>query len=206
MEKKVRTASHNGDAFNNSTVSLLDGITQGIDFDNRIGNVITITSIQLHFEVYANPPTATGVSRRTGRVMIVIDKQPKGVLGTFANLNENASDPLSFRHLDNRHRFQTVWNSGIWPISDNTGNKDYHHTWSFYCDCNIPVIYQGTTNAIGDITTNSLLLFIQIDTATTTQFDYNGRSRIRFIDGRKPGGIKIWKRSIKSDLRMGTQV
>lgn len=182
-----------------STVAvLLNSVDQGTDFDQRIGNVITIQSISMNIEVFPQTPTPTGILRNLGRIKLIWDKQPNGVLATFADINELSTSPQSFVNLDNRERFKTIWNSGLFTITDNTGSIQYHRSWDVFVPASLVVQYSAVGTGIGAISTGALLLFFQIDTVTTTEYTFNVRTRIRFVDGKGANKHHTGRLSVKS--------
>lgn len=199
MEKKDHISAYaEQNLFNNSAVQSLVRTATGTTSITRIGNEITITSINIYIEVYATTPSATGVLKNTGRLFLVYDKQPNGVMATFANINDSATTPFGFRNLNNRMRFKTLWDSGLFSISDNTGNKDYHHCWSVFMNTSLPVGYSTSGSNMTDIQTGNLMLFNQVDTPSTSLFKVQGRIRLRFTDGKQVGSdqLKTWGRNI----------
>ena len=199
MEKKDHiSAIAPTNLFNNTAVASLVLTSTGTSSINRIGNEITVKSINILIECYAQVPIATGVLKNTGRILLVYDRQPNGAMATFADINELGTSPFGFRNLNNRFRFKTLWDSGLFSIGDNTGNKDYHHVWSVWMNCDLPVGYSNTTAVIASVSTGNIMIFAQVDTGTTTIFELQARTRLRFTDGRSVGSkdLKIWGKNV----------
>lgn len=195
MEKKDHiSAIAPQNLFNNTAVQSLVLTSTGTTSITRIGNEISIKSINILIEIYAQVPLITGVLKNTARIMLVYDRQPNGVMATFADINDLNTSPFGFRNLNNRFRFKTLWDSGLVSISDQTGNKDYHHIWNLYMKCDLPVGYSNSTAVIASVSTGNLMIFAQADTGTTTLFEVQARTRLRFTDGRSAGAqaLKTW--------------
>lgn len=82
-------------------IALINGVTQGTDFQNRIGRIYDNISLR----IYARFQTlGVVVTDNLCRLIIFVDKQPNGILTTLPDLlTANSSD--SFINLNNRDRY-----------------------------------------------------------------------------------------------------
>lgn len=161
-------------------------IPQGSNFTERIGNEITITTIQINFDIKSQSPSNGGTLTDVARVLLIYDRQPNGATALIADVNEQINDPKSYRQLNNRLRFKTLWDSKLIPITNNSNNPNEHHVFTVYMKCALATTFSSSLAGVANITTGNLLLFFQADTTNGAEFECSYRTRIRFIDGRKP--------------------
>ncbi len=155
-------------------VILLNATVVGDDFDNRDGRQIRFKSVQYAINVIQHP---TAVSTIT-RIMIVLDKQPNGVLMVIADLLTSGGNTLDFRNLNNRKRFVIV-SDVIVTQSDTANTTDYR---SLYKQMDFKTVYDDSNaGSIADIETNALFMILLSSEAAngpTVQVE----TRCRFID------------------------
>ncbi len=163
-------------------------IPQGVTEVQRIGRKCTLKSINWRYQIglpevdaQADPSDSDTV-----RVIMYLDKQCNGAAAAVTDIMESA-DYQSFRNLANSGRFQILVDkchtlNHITLASDNAGvvsqaimNRD----GSFYKKVNIPIEFNSTTGAIGEIRSNNLgvLLLGQSGIA-----GFNSKIRLRFSD------------------------
>mgnify|MGYP001276654597 CR=1 FL=1 len=163
MEKKViDTVSANYTLDTTPDITLLNGVSTGSDFTNRIGRRINVVAIQLRgwFNY------AAAVSSQTpelARIMIIEDLQSNGVAPTVADIfNETTAPATSYMNLNNRERFKVHHDSIVhlpaWCSTTATQNTVALPTVDFYKRVNIPVIFEGTTAAVGSISSGAVYL------------------------------------------------
>lgn len=186
----------------------LNNITQGSGVSNRIGNNITIISIQARLKLYmryyegAANSAGAGVQEHkptTVRIMLVWDKQPNAVatFPAFTDIIETdtytAIDAHSFMNMANRQRFKVIkdWQvclgSTIYE-SDGAGGIQSAcqmgpgvYCVNLYKKCNLRTNYGATTGAISDVNTGSLLLYAFADGGGNGIYML-GKTRLRFLD------------------------
>jgi len=129
-----------------------------------------------------------GVTCQAGRVMIVEDMQANGTLAHITDILQTAN-PHSFMNMNNRERFKVHYDK-VFPfgIFNATATQavatQMCETFEFYKRCNIPMVFEGTTNGIGSISAGALLLvFVGSLAAGTNDTISPCITRCRFIDG-----------------------
>jgi len=164
------------------TVTLLNGIAQGTDYNQRIGRKFMMKSIMYRFLVRIDP-TAASVGNLC-RLLIVYDAQTNGALPAVTDILQ-IGDVLSPMNLNNRDRFKIIsdkwWNTGAYNVA--TGNittgEFCPQMDKFYKKMNLEVQNSGTANTIGSISTGGVYAIVIADIATTVAELY---CRIRYTD------------------------
>ncbi len=167
------------DTVNDSTIPstgfirLINASVVGDDFTNRDGRQIRIKSCGVTFTMIMDSVPLDSQLR----CMVVIDKQPNGILMTIAQLLDT-STVSSFKNLDNRKRF-VILKDEVLTLSQ-SGENNTHLKW--YKKIDMKTVYDSSnTGSISDITTNALyLVMISNDTPTGPRVICN--TRVRFID------------------------
>ncbi len=183
MEHKVvDTAAASYGANTTGSVTLLNGVAQGSDFTNRIGRKVTMTSVQLRGFL---TPEDDQTEATLARVMLVYDSQPNGALPAVTDVL-TAADSRSFNNLNNRDRFRVlVDETHALGQRDTTNSLEGAPTaivLNRYRKCNLPVVFDGTTAAIGDIQTGSLFLLTIGNQASGSAIAASLAVRVRFVD------------------------
>ncbi len=153
-----------------SVTATLIIIPQGTTEIQRIGRKCTIRSINWRFQVSIPPINATGAapSGDTVRVILYLDKQTNGATATVLNILETA-DYQSFNNLGNKSRFRTLMdrtyslNYAAGSGSGGATDNDYAEVVfddTFFKKVNIPIEYDNTTGAIGEIRSNNIGLLL----------------------------------------------
>ena len=99
------------------------------------------------------------------RLMIIEDLQTNGVIATPADILQ-AVTVSSFMNLNNRDRFRVLREeimtvgsfSNVATQSYAAGNQIV--PINIYAKCNIPVCFEGTTGAIGSISSGAIYVFL----------------------------------------------
>lgn len=181
-------------------------ISQGTDYTKRIGNQITIKSIQLKalVERYTRLGNVSCTDRcRTIRIMLVLDRSPTGALPVITDFLHSyvAGNEVStlVSNLANRQRFISIWDkcylfgpfsfeyySSYNTQSIHTGDVQAHH-FQKYKKVNVRVTYGATDNTIGALKAGAIYLVLITDLKTTygdnaTQILCQATVRIRFTD------------------------
>lgn len=167
-ETAVSTTTAGSEADPGAGISCLNAVTQGDGESQRDGKKIMMRSIELRGRVGAlnladdaDPPASYTV-----RVLLVLDTQTNGAQ---LNSEDVLLDQGGTKYLDNRNlqyssRFRILWDK-YFTIEPFHAMADGANTGAFsmkdqifrvYRKLNIPVNYTGTTEAIANITDNSL--------------------------------------------------
>ncbi len=157
-----------GSELDDATMLCLNGVDVGNTQSTRIGNKITIVSLQVNGTINNTilTDTADAPTGDVCRIFIVWDKQTNGAQLNAEDVYENtsATDLLSFRKIEFAERFQVLKE---WVIQvDYTANAtDGANTatyageqkyFSFFRKLNMPVKYTTTGATVSSIMDNSL--------------------------------------------------
>ena len=133
---------------------------------------------------YTTPPCQPQMAR----LMIIEDLQTNGVIATPADILQ-AVTVSSFMNLNNRDRFRVLREeimtvgsfSNVATQSYAAGNQIV--PINIYAKCNIPVCFEGTTGAIGSISSGAIYVFLIGNVAAGANDGVAQLScRVRFID------------------------
>lgn len=185
--KVVDTAPAAYNVNTTGSVTLLNGVSTGTDFTERIGRRINITAIQARGYCGQDIVGPAGVNDL--RLMIIEDVQCNGVIATIADIFTNATS-TSFMNMNNRERFKVHWDRRVTlgPI-DRTATTSYAGSpqtsnFNVYKRCNIPVVFEGTSAGIGSISSGALYFVVLGNTAAGQSDAFvTAAFRCRFIDG-----------------------
>lgn len=187
-----------------SSLRLLNGLQVGAAANQRVGRKITIKSVQIRGEMQhrydwdtdnaANQDNAGFI----GRLVLVWDRQPNKVAPIITDVMVSASG-ISLTNLDNRNRFQILWDK-CWGSPNTfalapsthatTTNKQVSGgaiCFKKYKKLNLTTIYNsGNVGDITDINTGALYL-VAMSTANNTNApaevcNFDLSCRIRFIE------------------------
>jgi len=167
------------------SVTLLNGIAQGDDINNRHGRRVQLKAV--HVCGVIKPIDDTTVAN-VSRVMLVFDKQCNGAALTIADVLTSVSG-TSYNKLDNRDRFVVLADykyalGGMNTTATQTyGASPSCFKVDIHRKINLPVTFIGTTNAIASIQSGSLYL-ITVGTAAPNaggQFQA-ATARVRYTD------------------------
>lgn len=190
----------------NSTaqLTLLNGISEGTGFWNRVGRKISMVSIQ--FKGWFGMIPSHSSTDDFALVMIVYDKQTNGalpsadtIIGSYQNDGtfKNSTLCLSYGYLnqDNKERYEILMRDQQWLPSGASGATDQITAGTVVPSGNIftierminlrgrPVHYQGTTSGIGDVATGGLYLYTQGSIVSGSElYLLNWSMRLRFLD------------------------
>ena len=186
--KFVDTTSLNNPVQLTWNVGLVNGIAQGTDFNQRIGRKAMMKSILFNGNI--SPAAGNSLSQPQGilvRVVLIYDTQPNSgtiPVGTDIFASNDANSPMN---LNNRDRFKVIIDRRCQLGSFATGatgiltagspNNSY---WSKYRKLNHEIIFSGTANTIGSISTGAIYLAWVGDANNTTVLDHY--TRIRYMD------------------------
>lgn len=170
-------------------VLLINGVTQGIDYNNRVGRKSMIKSVIFNGNFF-NQNTAS-LSAPNGaycRAVIIYDSQPNSAAtppsGTTIFAIADANSPMN---LNNRDRFQVLMDvrrqvsaflfNGTGGLAAGNPANAY---FKKYRKCNKEMIFSDVNNTLASISTGALYLCLIADATATASIDYY--TRIRFTD------------------------
>ncbi len=171
--KAIDTGTISAEVNTTAIIALLNSCIQGDDFDNREGRTIRVKSVQLSVTTHWNISVPDNVLR----VLIVIDKQPNGILMLIGDLLD-ATNSTAFRNLDNRKRFVILLDRVVsgGSLNNKPAQIDYYKKMDMITTYN-----SGNAGTIADIETNALYLVLLADEATEGPV-VDRDTRIRYID------------------------
>ncbi len=157
-------------------------VAQGTAEQERIGRQITLHNISIkgHFNLAENATESADFCR----FIVFLDTQCNGTPAVTADILESAS-VHSFRNLAKARRF-TILQDLHFPINSNNadaasnyGGKFKDHSFYWYSRDGLPIEYNNTTGAIGELESNNVgTLFLNQDGNVA----YAGTCRIRYSD------------------------
>lgn len=167
------------------TVTFLNGVAQGTDFNNRIGRKTLIKSILWNCGIYPIPST-TQPAGEFVRMIIFYDTQTNSAAVPAVTDVLAVADPFSPMNLNNRDRFHIIWdkkinlNPATYAAGALTAGAPMTKYITKYKKCNKEVVYSGTGGTIGSIQTGSIcILTISYN---GTLYDHTSYFRFRFFD------------------------
>lgn len=168
---------------------LINGVAQGSDFTDRIGRKVTMKSIVFNGNLFPGSTTGADASKGCyGRFVIVYDTQPNsGSLPAGTDVFAT-NDPNSPMNLNNRDRFQVIldvrkqlasytFTAATTKLATGSPANAF---WKKYKKMNKEVIFSGTGNVIGNISTGALYLFYIGDFPGVAMIDHY--CRVRYTD------------------------
>lgn len=175
VEYKVKDLVATATPSTSGSLSLLNGLTKGDDYNNRDGRQVRWKSIQM----YLRSTLHASATNTSIRVIIFIDKQASETAPTAAALLDltTASAVDAFRNLSNRKRFVIIADKRV-VINTNYPEK----TTRLYKRLDMKQIFDDSdAGTVSDITTNSLYVLFLSDEATNVPSIVHN-FRLRFID------------------------
>lgn len=153
------------------TITLLNGLQQGSDFDQRVGRRVEMRRLTARFLAYAT--AATGIDQ-THRIIIVIDHQANGVAPAVLDILTSAS-VLAQHNPANLLRFSFLLDRTIYLNA--TGEAGSGRPLQVSRGIDTPCFFNsGVAGTVADITTNSVYLLNignVVAGATAGKLDYN---------------------------------
>ncbi len=155
-------------------VTLVNGLAQGADTNQRDGDQVNFTSIQFKFLAGASAEAL----KNNIRFMLVQDRQPNGNALSISEVlqEDNGQDRIvSPLNLANKFRFRVLCDE---QIQINGGGLAFNVV-SKYMKLGVKTRYNGALGVIANINTNSIYSIV-IGYAATGVYNYN--IRLRFTD------------------------
>lgn len=178
IEFKTIDVAPNVTADTTGSVTLLNGLTQGTDYTNRIGRKVTLRSIEIKGQNFVTP--ATGVDQNQ-RILIVHDRDPTGVLPAITDIL-TAVTPVALRNLNNRTRFTILMDKRFQLNA--TAEPTSTRLWKYYKRFYKMMDFNG--NNFGDIRdiTNGAIYYVSLGNvaAGATAGGSFANVRIRYTD------------------------
>jgi len=176
---------------NAASITLLNGITQGVDENTRIGRQMNMKSIYLRGNIQSSSTTTgTGVIR----TIIVLDKEVPQSSSTGQTMAITdflvGNDINSLNNLNNRKRFLTLHDefnifagSYVGGTSVQTTGNPTSHVLNWYKNVDITCEFNSQDNGtIADFTKNALYLITYSSGLSGGNLQGTVNTRIRFTD------------------------
>lgn len=173
---------------------ILVGLAQGTGASQRIGQRITVKSIQLRLHVQPSSAASTGPFGGVFHMALVLDRDAKGTAPSITDLYTTSDMTTSMINIGYSERFRVIkkWQSVLYATGQEGGTGDYYGPMcvpiDYYHKEDIPVRYSSSTGAISEITGNNLFLVVGGFTmASASTQDLKparvlGAARIRYVD------------------------
>lgn len=160
---------------------------------DRIGDKVTIKSIQMNLRVHMQSVGATNIlTHQRVKMVVILDKQCNGTAATWTDVYE---DPIfsSFRNVTNSGRFTVLkewdicWNSSgvYWDQDTKVGEQAVAvggiRCVKWYKRCNFPIRYDGVTGALTTIQSNNVFM-LAITDSSEPPVAIGGTVRVRYSD------------------------
>jgi len=170
----------------------LPKIEQGQTYSTRIGDKITIKSIDIRMHPEYTPEGTKGGSPGDTAIWIVLDKSPNGVGPTWSDIfHGQTCTPLSQKHMKNENRFQ-ILKTFYLPAALQWFNNDAHEkTYAIgnltpkfcYYKLKRPMVvkYQSSTTNMVDVVENQIYIIVTTKCATG-KLAINGSFNVRYYD------------------------
>lgn len=165
---------------NTGTVVLLNGIDEGSDPTQRIGRSIRMKSLLLRTRTITSDNAA--VIAQVMRYMVVLDKQPNGVLANadeiLNDISDNLAVPLTPLLPANFKRFRVIRDFNVVMNKEGRNLVVTKH----FIRMNIKPRYGTGGATITDIATGALLLVVLSDDSVATNAPVSSvYTRLRFV-------------------------
>lgn len=172
------------------TLGLLNGVTQGDDYNERVGREIHMKSLDIRGGIQ---PQDAQVVDNFARLIVVMDKQANGAAPNGADILDVSTIAAAFawNNLNNKDRFVILADKTYMLGGQDLTPATAGNTWvqpptiakvKIHIKLNTPLTFLGTTNGIGSISTNSIYLFTVGTAAPNTGHTFIGATRMRFTD------------------------
>lgn len=173
VEWKSQSGSLSSAITSTATVTLLNGIAQGTDYNQRAGRKATFRSVMVRgFLENAD------ANNNQVRILLVADKQCNGAAPTVADIITSSNPTNGFKNLDNSSRFKVL---GDLRVALNINASGSVRQFKIYRRIYVNTRYDGTGSAVTDITTNSIYL-LMVSTDATGGVLHMTDWRIRYTD------------------------
>lgn len=153
-------------------ISLLNGVSQGLTMNARVGNKIQMKSIQLRLvtPAYVNDLT---------RIRVIYDKNTNGATPAVGAIILEQDDNTAMIEKNTAGRFITLCDEYI-DHSESAATN--YMEWHKYIKCDLPVVYQADGATVSVINAGGLFLMINHGGATFATQAIASYARVRFTD------------------------
>jgi len=173
----------------------LNGVAQGTEAFERVGNKITVKSVEMRVvcDIHANSAgAATGVQIPTGvRVLLVLDKQANGAAPAFTDvLTGSGEGTLDMKKIENSERFVIIRDfflrfspAGVAHDGTFWYNGATRVFKKIYKRLDLPIDFGAIAGTVGSVRSNNLVLLAAAKhIGSTAGPSIDVQSRIRYTD------------------------
>lgn len=164
-----------------TTMTLLNGLQQGTGASQRVGQTVTLRSLEIRGYCAADTQAVNG---QIVRWLVVLDRQANGAVPAAATDILSTNNVVGMRALTNRKRFKIILDQTyqLGPFLGDDSQSHFHH----YLKFRRPVKEEfnvGNAGNVADIATNSMyLLVLGTEAPGNTDALYAMDVRLRFTD------------------------
>lgn len=173
LEHKISDVSFNGTYGQSAQITLINGLNQGANQSNRIGNEFIMKHLEIRLEMIVADTT------NVCRILVVLDRQANNAAFIQTDLFQVNNDPFSFINEDNKKRFKIIYDK---TYATSTNWRPVVSIHKYINLKNIVTYCNGTTSAIGNIKTNALFFVMLSDSAVGPNPTFYGYSRLTYTD------------------------
>lgn len=160
-------------------------IPQGDTESQRDGRKCVVKSIAIKAQLILDPGAAADCAGVTA-IYLVLDKQTNGAAAAVTDVFTSATNLSQvMRNMSESSRFTVLkkWIMDWNPAAGATTAYNFHARHiDFYKKVNIPLHYNSTTGAIGEIRSNNLFLLAGCNSTLDDLVAVAGTCRLRFAD------------------------
>jgi len=164
-----------------TTMTLLNGLQAGTGATQRVGQTISIRSLEIRGYCAVDVAAANG---QVVRYIVVLDRQTNGAAPVAATDILSTNNVVGLRALTNRKRFKILLDKTyqLGPFTGDESQAIYHH----YLKFRRPIKEEfnaGNAGTVADIATNSMyLVVLGTEAPGNTDALYAMDVRIRYTD------------------------
>lgn len=183
--KVIDTGDTTGNNPGAGGITLLNGVAQGVDYNQRIGRRIIIKSLLFRLTLVPNISATNGALGDVLRVLIFYDAQSNASAPAVTDILQGGTYDAPM-NLTNRDRFKILCDKfltlGSWAFTGTslTAGSPRPTQMKVYKRMNMEMIFGSSAATVGGIQTGAIyVLLISLNNNISTSI-FN--SRIRFID------------------------
>lgn len=182
----VASAVNGSTAAGGGSITLLNGVSQGTDYTNRIGRKVILKSLLVRLNVVPNIANSAPQGDII-RVMVVYDCQTNAAAPVLSDIiNAGSITYQSPMNLNNRDRFKILadkfltMEANVYTAGALTAGSPRPKQIKIWKKMNMEEIFGGTGATVGSIQTGAI--FLVIVAATTAFSTISFETRVRFMD------------------------
>lgn len=167
-------------------VTLINGVTQNTDYNQRIGRKILLKSVLIRADIYPyNTGTIDATIGEQVRFIVFYDCQTNGAAPAVADVLQGVGTNEAL-NLNNRDRFKVLFDKDVSLESFKTTTGSLTtgspklHSLKMYKKINMDTVFGGTGATVASITSGGLFTLLISGNA---YYACTYTTRVRFMDG-----------------------